>query len=75
MICRKNCVGNPNCYCGLGEKAWMDKNLDEELKDALNESSKGGKRIPVSMVHFWVILCKFNQNLIKFALSLGYVMS
>lgn len=39
--CRKNCNGNPNCYNCLGEKAWLEKNLDEDLKEAVSESSRG----------------------------------
>lgn len=43
----KNCKGNPNCYNYLGEKAWIEKNLDEDLKDAVIESCRG-IRTPVS---------------------------
>lgn len=33
-ICRKNCMGNPNCFNNLGERQWMEKNLEEELNEA-----------------------------------------
>jgi len=46
----KNCEGNPNCYNYLGEKTWIEKNPDEDLKDAVTETSTG-LREPVSF-HF-----------------------